>query len=79
MPTYPVPLGPLYGLLLIVHWGSCQVYGPLLGLLLSNNTALLAPRAVGRYAIVVGELTMLKIIKGLKACKPIKHCAKRRY
>ena len=61
-----MPVAPPYGLLLIVHWGNCHAYDPLLGLLFSSSVALLAPRAVGRYAIVVGELTVLKIVGGLK-------------
>jgi len=59
-----VPVAPPYGLLLIVHWGNCHAYDPLLGLLFSSSVALLAPRAVGRYGIA--ELTVLKIVGGLK-------------
>ena len=64
-PNVPV-VPPLYGLLVIVHWGSCHAYGPLYARLPSSSVALLAPRAVGRYGIVVGELTMLSIISGFK-------------
>jgi len=64
-PNVPV-VPPLYGLLVIVHWGSCHAYSPLVRLLLISSVALLAPRAVGRYEIVVGELTMLSTTGGFK-------------
>jgi hypothetical protein len=62
-PNVPV-VPPLYGLLVIVHCGIYHAYGPLLAALPSSSVALLTPRAVGRYEIVVGELTMLSIISG---------------
>jgi hypothetical protein len=37
--------------------------------LLSSSVTLLTPRTVGRYAIVVEELTMLSIVCGLKELK----------